>query len=263
MPYTHNRQGVFVFKEEKTDFPSLYHQHHLEYQEDFKFWLSLARQGGSPLLELGCGTGRLLLPLAEAGLKCFGIDNDQCMLDFLQNKIPDEVRDRIQTFYADFISFSLDIQFPLIILPCNTYSTLQGNFRVSLLGCVYKQLTTNGKFAVSIPNPDLLLSQEITQYSEIETIFPHPDTGNPVQVSYSIEKSVEAITFHWYYDQLLPDGKVQRSTVSTVHTSISSSHYLDEIRNSGFEIMETFGSFDRSVYSKDSPNLIIVAQKFL
>jgi len=252
-----------VFKEEKTDFPSLYHQHHLEYQEDFKFWLSLARQGGSSLLELGCGTGRLLLPLAEAGFECFGVDNDQRMLDFLHNQIPNEVRDRIRTFYADITSFSLDIQFPLIILPCNTYSTLLGNFRVSLLGCVYKQLSMKGIFAVSIPNPELLLSLETTHHSEIETIFPHPDTGNPVQVSFYIEKSDEAITFHWYYDQLLPDGKVQRSTVCTVHNLISSSQYIDEIRGSGLEIIETFGRFDRSVYSQESSNLIIVAQKIL
>jgi len=263
MPIAHNRQGENVEEEDETHFPPLYHQHHLEYREDIPFWIDLARQGGSPLLELGCGTGRLLLPLAEAGFQCYGIDNDQRMLEFLQNRIPNEAQDRIQTFNTDFTSFSLDIQFPLIILPCNTYSTIRSDFRQSLLGCVYKHLTANGIFAVSITNPDFLSAQESTEHAEIETIFPHPDTGNPVQVSYRIERSVDAVTFHWYYDHLLPDGKVHRSKVCLTHSLIPTSQYMDEIRISGFKINETFGSFDRTPFSQDSPNLIIIAQKIL
>ena len=65
-------------------FPTLYHAHHGQYQEDLPFWLKLANQQGGPVLELGCGTGRVLLPLARGGFQTVGLDNDLEMLRFLQ-----------------------------------------------------------------------------------------------------------------------------------------------------------------------------------
>ena len=49
--------------------PSVYHAHHNRHLEDLPFWLDLAAQTGDPLLELGCGTGRVLIPLAQAGYR--------------------------------------------------------------------------------------------------------------------------------------------------------------------------------------------------
>ena len=63
-----------------TAFPKLYQAQHSEYQEDIPFWLVLASEQGSPILELGCGTGRVLHPLAEAGYTCYGLDHDPGML---------------------------------------------------------------------------------------------------------------------------------------------------------------------------------------
>jgi ubiquinone/menaquinone biosynthesis C-methylase UbiE len=47
-------------------FPQLYHIHHNAHTEDLPFWLKLAQQQGGPVLELGCGTGRVLIPLIQA-----------------------------------------------------------------------------------------------------------------------------------------------------------------------------------------------------
>jgi len=47
---------------------------------DVEFYLDFARQCGSPILELACGTGRLVVPLAEAGFEVYGIDLSENML---------------------------------------------------------------------------------------------------------------------------------------------------------------------------------------
>ena len=104
-------------------FPLLYHTHHQHVTEDLPFWQSLARWQGDPILELGCGTGRVLLPLAEAGHTVYGIDNAPNMLSFLRQRIPPELEDHIHLFEADMTHFSIDERFRLILLPCNTYST--------------------------------------------------------------------------------------------------------------------------------------------
>src|SRR5262245_17396946 len=52
------------------------------------FYLALARETGGPVLELGCGTGRALLPIARDGIACVGLDNSPAMLDVLRAKAP-------------------------------------------------------------------------------------------------------------------------------------------------------------------------------
>ena len=60
--------------------PLLYHAHHNRYKEDLPFWLELAARHGDPVLELGCGSGRVLLALAQDGYQVYGLDNDPGML---------------------------------------------------------------------------------------------------------------------------------------------------------------------------------------
>lgn len=56
-------------------------------QLEDEFWLSAAKRFGSPILEIGCGTGRLLLYLAKHGYQVTGLDYSKAMLDILDKKI--------------------------------------------------------------------------------------------------------------------------------------------------------------------------------
>ncbi|HEX5498487.1 MAG TPA: class I SAM-dependent methyltransferase, partial [Thermomicrobiales bacterium] len=58
----------------------LYDQEHADWADDLDFFLNVARVVGDPILELGCGTGRLLVPLAEAGFRVVGVDRSPAML---------------------------------------------------------------------------------------------------------------------------------------------------------------------------------------
>src|SRR5262245_20825410 len=55
---------------------------------DVAFYLDLARETGGPVLEIGCGTGRVLLPIAHTGTSCVGLDSSPAMLDVLRAKMP-------------------------------------------------------------------------------------------------------------------------------------------------------------------------------
>jgi SAM-dependent methyltransferase len=241
--------------------PALYYEHHRHFDDDLPFWIGLARRGGSPVLELGCGTGRVLIPLAEAGFRCYGVDHSREMLEFLQSQIPGSISHSISTIQTDFTSFKLDFQFPLIIMPCNTFSTLDNPSRLSVVAAIKEHLLPGGFFAVSIPNPDILSAEDSAEQQEIEMFFPHPLTRNPVQVSCEIVSAVEQVTFNWNYDHLMPDGKVERLRIATSHFLTSSSRYLQEFQQFGFRIENTFGDFDSSPFNDFSTNLIIIARK--
>src|SRR4051812_23988253 len=55
---------------------------------DVLFYRTLARETGGPVLELGCGTGRTLLPIAADGAECVGLDASPAMLQALKEKTP-------------------------------------------------------------------------------------------------------------------------------------------------------------------------------
>jgi SAM-dependent methyltransferase len=239
--------------------PQLYHAHHCRYLDDLPFWLDLAAQSGDPILELGCGTGRVLIPLAKEGYQTVGLDRDRSMLKFAHLNIGQEIKPEPRLVAADIGEFNLTIHFPLIILPCNTFSTLSHDHRRACLRCVHRHLRQGGIFAVSVPNPELLIRLPSRSMTELEDEFVHPDTGNPVQVSSSWKRTKDNFNVTWIYDHLLPDGTVDRLEINAIHQITPLGIYLSEIENAGLMVTDLYGDFDHSSYKEDSPYLLILA----
>ena len=239
--------------------PELYHAHHSLHLEDLPFWLELASQCDDPMLELGCGTGRVLIPLAQAGHRVVGIDHDQAMLRYLRIGLPTPASFDLFLIAADISNFWLNLRFGLIILPCNTLSTLSQAERQACLARIRRHLQPRGTFAVSVPNPQVLEQLPPQSPPELEDEFIHAFTGNPVQVSSSWHRTREAFDISWNYDQLFPDGTVERVTMKTSHHRVSTQGYLDEIHSAGLRVDHLYGDFDLSTYTSESANLVILA----
>ena len=238
--------------------PPLYHAHHSRHMEDLPFWLELAAQTGGPILELGCGTGRVLIPLAQAGYCAIGLDHDLSMLNYLQSNMGQQLKYVPQVFASDIARFNLAVQFPLIILPCNTFSTLSDRDRREGLSFVRWHLRKDGIFAVCLPNPELLMRLPIRSEAEMEDEFIHPLTGNPVQVSSFWQRRKHTFNVTWIYDHLLPDGTVERTEAKTLHQLMPLKNYMAEIEDAGLKVREIYGDFDCSVYTSDSPYSILL-----
>lgn len=241
--------------------PILYHTHHQTYKEDLAFWQTLADEQNGAVLELGCGTGRVILALQQPGTQIYGLDLDHKMLVMLKKEDSEA-----QVFQADMTRFHLKKQFGLIFLACNTWTTLPAQQRGAALAGIFRHLSTGGTFAVSMPNPESMLGLEDSQEIDPETTFTHPQTGNPVQVSseWEIEQLApnrRAVTFMWHYDHLKPDGQVQRTTHQARHWVSPAQTYLNEFQQQGFKI-SVLGDFDHTPYSNEtSPYLIIIGEK--
>ena len=241
------------------EFPLLYHAHHALQSEDLPLWLALADQAGDPLLELGCGTGRVLIPLAQAGHQVYGLDRQADMLIYLRQRLPASLSSQVHIWQGDMLDFCLGRQFPLILLPCNTLSTLSGDQRRRVYRQVRQHLQPGGIFAASLPNPATLLDLPDRGEAEVEEVFPHPLDGEPVQVSSAWRRDERGFHLTWHYDHLLPDGRVQRTSLLTNHALQPAGAYLGELQAAGFHTIQLYGDFDRSSYSPDSPALILIA----
>jgi SAM-dependent methyltransferase len=239
-------------------FPLLYHAHHRLYQEDLPFWHSLALKHPGTILELGCGTGRVLTYLAKAGLKTVGLDINLEMLKTLKHNLPKGLSLEPSILQADFTVFHLAAKFGLIILPCNTYSTCTADQRKQLLQRVLEHLQTDGVFALSMPNPEQLMQQPGHSETELEEIFPHPLDGEPVQVSSEWERNDQTLTILWHYDHLLSNGSVERLTAQNIQYINSVEYYQQEFRLAGFHILHKFGDYKHTPYDLSSPDLIFI-----
>ena len=120
-----------------------------------EFWLNQARISGGPILELGCGTGKLSIPLAEAGFSVTGLDNSPALLEFAASK-----NENVRWMQGDMRSFELDERFALIMLPSNNLGHLHTleDFE-GCIGSVKRHLRPGGVFVIDVfvPNLSLLL----------------------------------------------------------------------------------------------------------
>jgi SAM-dependent methyltransferase len=228
--------------------------------EDLPFYLALASQQGGPVLELGCGTGRILKPFADAGYPITGLDLDFDMLAYLHEQVKRNGKHPVSIFQADMSAFCLGRSFPFIFLPCNTYNGLPPSVRQKTLERVHHHLAPGGIFVVSLPNPAILFDLEDEAEAEIEDEFTLP-AGEAVQVSSAWKKDENQVTIEWQYDLLSHDGTISRYCMEAIHCLISLETYQDEFQRAGLIVRSIYGDYDFSPYTPDAPYLIFVLTK--
>ena len=126
---------------------------------DVAFWVEAAVESGGPVLELGCGTGRVLIPTARTGIEIVGLDLSTHMLAVCRERLagePQEVQDRVQLVEADMRHFDLGQTFPLVATPFRPFQHLTTmEDQRSCLESVHRHLSEEGRLILDIFNPSL------------------------------------------------------------------------------------------------------------
>lgn len=137
--------------------PRYYAEAYKDRVEDVAYYVALARKVGGPVLEYGCGEGRIALPLARAGIDVVGVDHSQPMLDALAEKLEREPRElvrRIKAKQGDIRTVKLARKFPLVLCTFNTFLHLYDREDVEqFLGRVRAHLAPKGRFVFDVSTP--------------------------------------------------------------------------------------------------------------
>lgn len=138
------------------------------YTADLDLWRSLAADARGPILDLGCGTGRVALDLAERGVEVTGLDSDPELIATLRARA--RARGvRVEAVTADARSFELDTTFALAVSPMQVVQLLGGaDGRARMLSAVRRHLAPGGVFAAALANP-------FEGWSDEESLPPLPD----------------------------------------------------------------------------------------
>jgi SAM-dependent methyltransferase len=233
-----------------------YDLQHAGFTDDIPFYLKQARELGGEALELACGTGRITIPLAEAGLSITGLDLEEAMLRRARAKAA-EKGVTVEWVRGDCRSLDLGRKFDLIFFPFNSIAHLHDpeSIRACFSG-VGKHLSDRGRFIVDIFNPrlDMLMRDPSERYPVAE--YPDPDGRGTVLITENnvYDAATQVNHIKWYYR--VGEGAGER--VAELNMRIFFPQELDALlRASGLEIEAKYGDFDESPFVSGSPRQII------
>ena len=220
---------------------------------DASFYVEEAQKAGSPVLELGCGTGRILIPVAESGVKITGLDASKDMLSSIRHKVSElgeSVRSRIEIVEGDMTGFSLRRKFNLIMIPCRSFLQLMTpeEQRAALL-CIREHLADDGRLIMNMFDPRLDVLLDDSGVVTEETI--DAKTGNKVVMRSSAKHDPErqVLEADFTFEEFDDEGRM----VSQVHAPLTlrwiyryEMQYLLEL--CGFEIEALYGDFGRGPF---------------
>lgn len=230
---------------------------------DVDFYVDFCRQAGEAL-ELGCGTGRVLIPAAEAGCVITGLDQSKNMLARCRAKtaaLSAGTRGRITLVEADITQFSLFRTFKLAIVPFRPVQHLTTVCeQLNFLRCVREHLEPGGRLVFDVFNPNLgLLSSEINPEEIEDTPELSLTDGRRVRRTYRVVRKSKAEQFNDIELIYYVDGRrIVQSSRLRYFFRFEMEHLL---ARSGFEVQALYGTFDRSPFTDGCPEMVFIATR--
>jgi len=234
---------------------------------DVAFYREQAEATGGPVLEIGCGTGRLTIPLARAGHEVWAVDISAAMLDQLRAKLalePPEVQARVHVVQQDATTLDLPVrEFRLAAIPFNVLMLIPDfTAERQTLASVAAHLAPGGRLALDVMNP-LTLSLDAEKKPSPSEPRRNPRTGNQyVKNSMASRLDEEQCQrLYGWYDELLPDGKIEVSEFSFTWRMIFRFELELMLESAGFAIESMAGDFEASPWTVDSRRMVITARR--
>lgn len=234
------------------------------------FYVNAARECGGPVLEAACGTGRVLIPTAQAGIEITGIDSSDAMLAICRNKLAREsieTQSRTHILHADIRNFNLGEKYNLITIPYRPFQHLIGTEdQMECLATIHRHLSNRGKLIFDTFNPCLHILVDEKRFQEIEDVpnTPLPD-GRSIRRCGRVSacdypRQVQQIELIYYITH--PDGRQERQ----VHNFAMRYFFRYELEHllarCGFHVETVYSGFDIAPFGTKYPGeIIMVASK--
>lgn len=238
-------------------------------RRDIPFYVDEAHRTGGSVLEVGCGTGRILLPIARSGRTIDGLDASPQMLARCRTKLQDEdkiVRGRVSLHQGDARAFDLRRQFDLVIAPFRVVQHLTTiEDQLGFLDSVARHLAPGGRLVFDVFNPHfakLVAADGIER--EDTPVTPLPDgrsfrrTGRVSRVRWADQVSeIELV----YYISSKSADKTERRVQSFDMRWFLRAELVHLLARMGFTVRSIYGDFDRSPLMDESPEQIVCAER--
>lgn len=239
-------------------------------RQDVNFFVEMAQRSGGPVLELGCGTGRVLIPTAKSGTEIVGLDGSPRMLAACRDKLmseSEEVRAKVTDLVqGDMRSFELGRKFRLVTIPFRPFQhLLTVEDQLSCLESIRKHLVAGGKLILDIFNPSLphLADERYLQELSEEPEFTTADGRKVLRRARIVSRD--------YFNQILhnesiyyvthPDGREERLVHKFQMRYLFKFEVEHILARCDFGVEAIYSDYDKSPYGSKYPGeLIFVAR---
>jgi SAM-dependent methyltransferase len=236
---------------------------------DLPFYLDQARRSRGPILEIGCGTGRILLPIARHGFEIHGVDNSSPMLCVLKTHLagePLEVLTKVHLHKGDMRSLRLKKKFPLVILlfrPLHHMFTLKDQLRALKTAAFHLDRRGTLAFDVFYPKFDAMAIGIGQEVEELEW----SESGDPVRVvrrffrKDSVDKIHQKFNFTFIF-RSYEGGRLVREESEPFALSYYTYPHLEALfQMAGLEIAKEYGSFAKTPLDNTADQMIFLLRR--
>lgn len=246
-----------------------YDLEHASFDDDLAIYRSFAEATGGPLLEIGCGSGRLLVPLAAAGYAITGVDSSPTMLSRCRAALDvagPAVAARVTLAQADMTHLHLAAQaFHLVFIALGTFQ--------HLTDLTARRMTLRALRAHVVPGATLVLDlaqadpHRFAQFAESGQIM-HVGTWHDDASAQILTHSIAArpgpasatLTLTHWYDAHPQGGPLTRTCIETTLATITHAEIELLLDTTGWRLRQVYGDHDMGEWDDTSPRLIVVAQ---
>ena len=235
--------------------------------QDIAFYREAARDFGDPILELGCGTGRITMALAQMGKRVTGLDLSEKMLERAAKKraaLYTEERERVHLVQCDMTTFDLGEKFKLVIIPFRPFQhLLEVERQLDCLKCVRKHLAPGGRLILDVFQTDAERMHDPVHMRETPMVEYKTSDGRQVRISERVaafHRAEQRNDVEMIYAVTHPDGRKERLVFAWPLRYFFRYEVEHLLARSGFRMEAEYGNFDRTAIADDSPEMIFVAK---
>ena len=237
--------------------------------QDIAFYIDYAIESRGRTLEVGCGTGRVLIPTAAAGCDITGLDLSPHMLGICRQKLAkesQEVQQRAKLIEMNMTEFSTGEKYNLATIPFRPFQHLVSVAQQKgCLRCIHRHLVPGGKLVFDVFNPNferLIANPRYTRETEDLPLIELAD-GRKVRrasqmAGFHRDRQYNDVELIYYVTY--PDGKTDRFVQSFPMRYFFRYEIEHLLELCGFKVIDLFGDFDRSAYSEESREMIFIAE---
>ena len=244
--------------------PEFYDLEHDAFDEDVAFYLNCIEVVGDPVLELGCGTGRIVRPVAEAGFRITGVDQSGPMLDRARLRLKPGQADRVELLLGSMETCARipGGPFGTVILSLNGLLHLPSpDTQRQVLAAARSALDPRGQLLIDLlnPTPGTLAAFDRSVVHEGNWVAENGDKVDKFSTRF-VNYAEQLIHSRIWYDLMAADGAVTR-VVTEFDQRYVYRHELElMLELAGFAEWQVYGSYDLDPYEDHSDRLIVAAE---
>lgn len=248
-----------------SEIAELYDLEHSDFGDDIDLLLNFAQVVGDPILEAGCGSGRILLPLAEAGFHVTGIDTSRPMLDRADRAMRDAGLSELITLYEGDMREADQTPggpYGLVIFSLNSLMHLTTvEDQLAALESARRSLDPRGQLIIDTLNPSIEQIGHLLNGPHLEGSWTLEDGSAVDKWSHRRQSRTPQVldTLLWY-DRVWPDGTFTRTRSEFPLRYVHASELALMLEKAGFIEPIFYGSYDLDPFDNDADRLFVTAE---